>query len=295
MARAHDGLRPFSAHELRAGPPCGAVRPPCEAVRSVERSDEEQGRASASPATQTPRGIGWLLFVLALVALVAVGALIVVIRSARGSGAEHAARHRPVHRRRALAAAGQRRGAVPGPLPGAGGLRAGRPDPRAALGGGRPHRRRRRRVLGDRPAGSKLDRTASQMRIEVTKSQLAGLPETDDGAEPRRRRAPGGAAGTGRRPCPPGGHGPRCREPAPPPRGPVAGEARLAAPNCRRPAAPRPWPHSRSEVGSVALELEALRSRWRRPAASAGSDRGAAPASGRHGALFAPARLDLPP
>jgi hypothetical protein len=124
-----------------------------------------------------------LLLILALVALVAVGALVVVIRSARGSGANRSAIDpftvgepwrqlvsgavRSQARYRELVATAPE-GAIREQLLAVAGRIDDAVDECWAIA----------------QQGSKLDRTASQMRIEVTRSQLAGLPDADDDADP---------------------------------------------------------------------------------------------------------------
>ena len=192
MARAHDGLRPFSGGALTPGPTGGAVHRSSEG--STHCGAERLGaRASASEPGDADLGlgIGWLLLILALVALVAVGALVVVIRSAHGSGANRSAIDpftvgepwrqlvsgavRSQARYRELVATAPE-GAIREQLLAVAGRIDDAVDECWAIA----------------QQGSKLDRTASQMRIEVTKSQLAGLPETDDAedsADDERRAA----------------------------------------------------------------------------------------------------------
>ena len=210
------------ARRARDAPPRGGHRrPPAGPARPPYSTGSALARLRLG-------GIGWLLLVLALVALVAIGALVVVDPQCPRARVRPWSAIDPFTVGEPMAPAGQRRGALPGRGDrGAGGHGAGAPSAVAAAGGGRPHRRRRRRALGDRPAGQQSDRTAS--RNAHRGDQVAARPPARGGRWCRtplttsagwRCRAWSHAA------CPPGGHGPRCRGPAPPPRGPAAGEAR---------------------------------------------------------------------
>jgi hypothetical protein len=132
------------------------------------------------------------LFILVLVALVAVGALVVVVRSARGGGTTRRAIDpftvgepwrqlvsgalRSQARYRELAASAPE-GAIREQLLAVAGRIDDAVDECWAIA----------------QQGSRLDRTASQMRIEVTRSQLAGLPDDADDADAADRGLPDAA------------------------------------------------------------------------------------------------------